>query len=86
MLMNNNSNLLITITDELGPNHAEIYRLISQEEQSMTTFGIECATGLTSDEVAECLGDLVRASYIRVYSKHNRPTAWETVKDIAKAC
>ena len=83
---NNNDQIIDLISEQLGPNHADIYRLIAEEDQIMSTFGLECATNLSSEVLAECLGDLVRASFIRVYSKHNRPAAWETVKEVAKAC
>lgn len=74
-----------TIEADFSASHAQIYELIAREDQVMSTYGLECATELTSDEVASCLGDLVRASYVRVFNKHNRRPAWETVKDIAKA-
>jgi hypothetical protein len=73
------------ISNQFGTDHAEIYQLIAEQDQIMTTFGLECAVNLSAERVAECLGDLVRASYIRVYSKHNRPSAWETVKEVAQA-
>ena len=85
-MQDNITHILNSISNQFGASHAEIYRLISEQDQVMTTFGLECATNLSSDVVAACLGDLVRASYIRVYSKHNRPSAWETVKEIAEAC
>lgn len=74
-----------SIQEQFSANHARIFELIAREDQIMSTFGVECATELPSEEVATCLGDLVRASYIRVYNKHNRRPAWETVKDVAKA-
>lgn len=73
------------IEDDFSPAHAELYYLIAREDQVMSTYGLECATDMDPDELASCLGDLVRASYIRVYNKHNRRPAWETVKDIAIA-
>ena len=84
--MHDNTNQIMkVISDQLGSQHAEIYRLIANEDQIMSTFGLECATNLSEDVLAECLGDLVRGSFIQVYTKHNRPSAWETVKEIAKA-
>ena len=74
------------IEEEFSPAHAEIYRLIANENQVMSTYGLECATDMDAETVASCLGDLVRGSYIRVFTKHNRRPAWETVKDVAKAC
>ena len=85
-MQNNNNQIIASISEQFGPNHVSIYRLISADDQVMSTFGLECATNLSSDVLAKCLGDLVRASYIRVYNKHNRPAAWETVKEVAKAC
>ena len=85
-MQDNITHILNTISNQFGANHAELYRLISEQDQVMTTFGLECATNLCPEVLAECLGDLVRASFIRVYSKHNRPSAWETVKEIAEAC
>jgi hypothetical protein len=73
------------IETEFSPAHAELYSLIAREDQVMSTYGLECATEMDPDELATCLGDLVRASYIRVFNKHNRRPAWEIVKDIAKA-
>ena len=87
LIMHNNNNQIIElITEQLGPNHADIYRFIAEEDQIMSTYGLECATNLSPEILDECLGDLVRASFIRVYTKHNRPPAWETVKEVAKAC
>ncbi len=85
-MKNNNEQVFDRILEQFGKDHAHIYRLISEQDQIMSTFGLQCATNMSSELLDECLGDLVRASYIRVYAKHNRPTAWETVKEVAKAC
>lgn len=73
------------IAANFGDHHARIYSLIAQDNQIMTTYGLECATDLDSEVVAKCLGDLVRGSYIRVYEKAGRRPAWETVRNIAIA-
>jgi len=76
---------IIKLTSEFGEQHAQIYELIARDDQVMSTYAIECSSEMDSEIVALCLGDLVRASYIRVYEKHGRRPAWEIVKTVAKA-
>ena len=81
-------NLPLTIAklkSDFGEQHAKIYELIARDDQVMSTYAIECASEMDSEIVALCLGDLVRASFIKVYQKHGRRPAWEVVKSIAKA-
>jgi len=81
----NHTQIIKHLLQEFGEQHASIYELIAKDDQVMSTYALECATELDSEIVALCLGDLVRSSFVRVYQKHNRRPAWETVKDIAKA-
>jgi len=68
-----------------GEQHAHIYELIASDNQVMSTYALECALEMDPEIVALCLGDLVRASYIKVYQKHGRRAAWETVNTVARA-
>lgn len=67
---------------EFGDQHARIYELIARDDQVLSTYAIECASEMDPEIVALCLGDLVRASYVKIYQKHGRRSAWETVKSI----
>jgi len=81
-------NLPLTIAklnSEYGEQHSRIYELIARDDRVMSTFALECASEFDGEIVALCLGDLVRASYIKTYEKHGRRSAWEVVKTIAKA-
>ncbi len=79
------SETLSKIQSEFGEQHLNIYQLINNDDQVMSTYALECATEFDSDIVALCLGDLVRSAYIRIYQKHGRRPAWEVVKRVAKA-
>lgn len=76
---------IIKLNAEFGEQHSRIYELIALDDQVMSTYALECASQIDSEIVALCLGDLVRASYIKIYQKHGRRSAWEVVKSIAKA-
>ena len=73
------------LTGEFGEQHARIYELIARDDQVMSTYALECALEMDSEIIALCLGDLVRSSYVKIYQKHGRRPAWETVKSVAKA-
>ena len=73
------------LKSEFGEPHALIYELIARDDQVMSTYALECALEMDTEAVASSLGDLVRASYVKIYQKHGRRPAWETVKSIAKA-
>ena len=73
------------IKEAFGEQHAEVYRRIASEDRVMSTYALECACDMDKDILDLCLGDLVRANFIRVFQKHGRRSAWETVKDVAKA-
>ncbi len=77
--------IIIKLTSRFGEQHAQIYELIARENQIMSTYALECSSEMDPEIVALCLGDLVRASYIKVYQKHGRRPAWETVKVVAQA-
>ncbi len=77
--------VIAKLKTEFGEQHAELYELIAREDRVMSTYALECASEMDPEIVALCLGDLVRASYIKVYQKHGRRPAWEIVKEIAKA-
>ncbi|MFT5520154.1 MAG: hypothetical protein ACI9IA_000742 [Enterobacterales bacterium] len=73
------------LNSEFGEQHAKIYELIARDDQVMSTYALECASEIDNEIVALCLGDLVRASFIKIYQKHGRRPAWEVVKAVAKA-
>ena len=77
--------IIAKLKSEFGEQHALIYDLIARDDQVMSTYALECALEMDTEVVALCLGDLVRASFVKIYQKHGRRPAWETVKSIAKA-
>ncbi|RLA03973.1 MAG: hypothetical protein DRQ47_04145, partial [Gammaproteobacteria bacterium] len=73
------------LTAEFSDDHAKLYELIARNDQVMSTYALECASDVDNETVAQYLGDLVRASYVKIYQKHGRRPAWEVVKAVAKA-